>query len=61
MTLGSSALVIGSPRFDKGTFRIPLLASSKDVQIDLVNDKHVGCALVSAEWNGTFNAKAGGV
>jgi hypothetical protein len=61
MTLGSTALIIGSPRIDKGTLRIPVLANSKNVQIDIINDKHVPHALVSAEWNGTFNSKAGGV
>jgi len=60
MTLGAG-LVIGQPRLDKGTLRVPLLANSKDVTVDLLNDKHVQCALVSAEWHATFNSKAGGV
>lgn len=61
MTLGDASLIIGAPRIGKGTFRIPILANSKEVLIDLINDKHVPNALVSAEWNGTFNSKAGGV
>jgi hypothetical protein len=60
MTLGAG-LVIGSPRLDKGTLRLALLANSKDITIDLLNDKHVQCALVSAEWHATFNSKTGGV
>jgi len=59
MTLGAS-LIIGSPRIGKGVFRFPAMGQAKNVQIDLVNDKHVPSALVRAEWNGTFTSKAGG-
>ena len=59
MSLGSG-LIIGQPRFGKGTLRVPALAQSKNLQLDLINDEHVPSALVSAEWNGTFNTKGGG-
>ncbi|NIV32553.1 MAG: hypothetical protein GWN58_24865, partial [Anaerolineae bacterium] len=51
MTVGG--VTIGEPRIGKGTLRVACLANSKDVQIDLINDKHVPSALVSAEWNGS--------
>ena len=60
MTLGDSALVIGEPRLGEGTFSFPVVANSKNVTIDIYNDKHVPCALVSAEWNGNFTSKSGG-
>ena len=60
MTLGDAGLIIGSPRIGKGVFSFPVVANSKNVVIDIFNDKHVPCALVSAEWNGTFTSKSGG-
>lgn len=60
MTLGDSELIIGEPRLAEGVFSFPVVANSKNVTIDIFNDKHVPNALVSAEWNGNFTSKSGG-
>jgi hypothetical protein len=57
--LGSIDLVIGTPNISTGTFKFPIGANSSRVTIDITNDSHMPSAVVSAEWNGNYNLKAG--
>lgn len=59
MVLGASDLVIGTPNITTGTFRFPVVADSRRVTIDLVNDSHVPSSIVSAEWSGNYTPRAG--
>jgi hypothetical protein len=59
MVLGEPDLVIGTPQVTTGDFRFPLLADSKRVTIDLINDTHMPCRIVNAEWVGNFTYRAG--
>lgn len=59
MVLGSADLIIGAPQITRGTFRFPVVADSRNVVMDLVNDTHMPSAIVSAEWSGNFTPKAG--
>lgn len=57
--LGSIDLVIGTPNISTGTFKFPVAANSSRVTIDITNDSHMPSAVVSAEWAGNYNLKAG--
>ena len=59
-TLGAASLIIGEPNIDTGNFEFPVVADSKNVTIELVNDTHVPNNLISAEWTGNFTSKRGG-
>ena len=57
--LGALDLVIGTPNISTGTFKFPIAANSSRVTIDITNDSHMPSAIVSAEWAGNYNLKAG--
>lgn len=51
-TLGVAGVRLGYPALSSGSFRFPVMASSKGVIIELVNDSPFPCAFQSAEWEG---------
>ena len=57
--LGTQSLIIGTPTIVDATWKFPIAANSKRVTIDLVNDTHMPSSVVSIEWSGSFNHKAG--
>lgn len=57
--LGTQSLIVGAPNIVDATYKFPILANSKRVTIDLINDTHMPSSIVSAEWSGTFNPAAG--
>jgi hypothetical protein len=48
-TIGSSALILGTPSFESGSYTFQLYAPSTSVSISLVNDTHVGSTFQKAE------------
>ena len=57
--LGTQSLIVGAPTIVDASWRFPIGANSKRVTIDLTNDTHMPCAVVSTEWAGSFNKAAG--
>jgi len=57
--IGAADLLIGTPNITTGTFVFPVVADSRRVTIDLINDSHVPSSIVSAEWQGNYSPKAG--
>lgn len=43
---------IGEQALQEGTFKVPVLARSSQVKIELENDTHLPCVFQSAEWEG---------
>lgn len=52
--LGSVNNTIGNIPLEYGTFRIPVLAKSNQVAIELRSDSFLPCAFQSAEWEGFY-------
>lgn len=43
---------VGAPYLGEGTFNFPIMSRNDKVVIDLVNDTHLPCVFLSAEWEG---------
>lgn len=54
---GPSA-VLGTIGFASGTLRIPLMANSNAVTLEIVNDSPYACAFGSAEWQAQYQPKS---
>lgn len=52
--LGSDLNRIDEPALETSTFHIPVASKSDQVAIEIVNDSHLPCAFLSAEWEGFF-------
>ncbi len=50
--------VIGETNILDGVFRIPVQGKAEEVVVTLVNDSHLPCAFLSAEWAGWFTQRA---
>jgi hypothetical protein len=48
-TIGSSALILGKPSFESGSYTFQLYAPSTSARVSLVNDTHVGSTFQKAE------------
>lgn len=55
--IGSGSMILGQPNVEDGTFRAPLMADSRDIQIDLVNDSSMPCQFQSAEWEAMYSIR----
>ncbi len=53
--LGTGAIALGKPLITAGRARIPILANSAEVTIELLNDKPMPCSFQSLEWTGFYN------
>lgn len=53
-TLGVSGVQLGYPALSSGSFRFPVMSSSKGVIIELINDSPFPSSFQSAEWEGEF-------
>ena len=49
---------IGEQALQEGTFKVPVLARSSQVKIELENDTHLPCVFQSAEWEGYMILRA---
>ncbi|WP_448955723.1 phage nozzle protein [Labrys neptuniae] len=56
--LGAGQNVLGKIALDEGTYRFPVGAKNEEVTIDIVNDSHLPCAFLSAEWEGYFQMRS---
>jgi hypothetical protein len=52
--LGTGAIELSKPLISRGRARIPILANSAEVSIELLNDKPMPCSFQSLEWTGYF-------
>ena len=52
--LGAGSSIIGQACIDNGNIRFPILSKSNRVTVDVVNDNHMPCNLLSSEWEGMF-------
>ena len=52
--IGSRSLIIGDIYYTSGSFSIPILAKSTDVEIILKNTGYFPSNVHSAEWEGNF-------
>lgn len=57
-TLGGDGVRLGNPSMSSGSFRFPVMAGSKGVTIDLVNDSPFPSCFQSAEWEGEMVVQA---
>jgi hypothetical protein len=53
--LGTGAIELSKPLISKGRARIPVMANSAQVTIELLNDKPMPCSFQSIEWTGFYN------
>lgn len=58
--LGSGSLVLGSPSYDTGSFRVSVAGHSRKAVIRFINDSYMASTFSSAEWEGLFNSRAMG-
>lgn len=56
--LGAAGALLGSTGLASGTFRFPVMSSSRGVTIELVNDSPLPSAFQSAEWEGEVVIRA---
>jgi hypothetical protein len=56
--LGAGSNLIGSVPIENGNFRVPVYSKSDQVKIEIKNDTPLPCALVSAEFEATLNARS---
>lgn len=56
--IGSINNTIGSVPLEFGTFRVPILAKSDQVQIELRSSSYLPCAFQSAEWEGHYTLRS---
>ena len=56
--LGSGANKLGSVPLETGTFRIPVYSQADQVKIEAKNDSPLPCALMSAEYEISLNARS---
>lgn len=56
--VGSINNTIGSVPLEFGTFRVPVLAKSDQVTIELRSDSHLPCAFQSAEWEADYTLRS---
>lgn len=56
--LGVSGVTLGSPSLSSGTFRFPVMADSRGVIIELVNDSPLPSVFQNAEWEGEVVVQA---
>jgi hypothetical protein len=52
--LGTGAIELSKPLISRGRARIPILANSAEVTIELLNDKPMPCSFQSLEWTGYY-------
>lgn len=52
--LGSAKNLLGQAPTDSGTFKVPVLAKSSDVEIVVQSDSFLPCIFQSAEWEGMY-------
>ena len=55
--VGAANNQIGNVSIESGNFRIPVLAQSKTVTVELQSDSFLPCVFQSAEWEGVFNLR----
>ena len=56
--LGSGANKLGSVPLETGHFRVPVYSQADQVKIELKNDTPLPCALMSAEYEISLNARS---
>ena len=52
--VGSAQNLIGAPTLETDVFRFPIMASTKDLQIEIASKAHLPVKIQSAEWTGRF-------
>jgi hypothetical protein len=55
--LGKYDALLGKYRLSSGEFKFPVKGASKRVQVSVVNDTHLPCSLLSAEWEGNYQTR----
>ena len=55
--VGAANNQIGKVSIESGNFRIPVLAESSKVSVELQSDSFLPCVFQSAEWEGVFNLR----
>lgn len=56
--VGSAQNILGSPTFETGTFRFPIMAHNLNVDIELTNDSPFTCRILNAEWEAMHTFRA---
>lgn len=54
ITLGQANAILGRPVVSEGQFTVPVMSKNDQVTIEIINDSHLPCAFLSAEWEGFF-------
>lgn len=57
-TIGDPESPIGAVPLKFGRFKFPIMSRNDRVTIDIVNDTHLPCKLLSAEWEGDFTLRS---
>ena len=52
--VGSGNNIIGKPALEQGQFRFPIMAKNDAVTIEIITDKPLPCAFMSAEWEALY-------
>lgn len=53
----AGAVVLGAPTLHEGTAIFPVAGDSKETTIELINDSHLPCKLLSANWEGDLHQR----
>jgi len=56
--VGSITNILNQPAISDGTFRINVMANSRNLEVELKSDSHLPCAFQSAEWEGYYNIRS---
>jgi hypothetical protein len=56
--LGKHDALLGSYKLFSGEFKFPVKGLSKRARISVINDTHLPCALLSAEWEGNYQTRS---
>ena len=55
--IGDPGTLLGEVPLTFGILKFPVMADSQEVTIEVINDSHLPCRLISAEWEGDFNIR----
>ncbi|WP_142850680.1 hypothetical protein [Telmatospirillum sp. J64-1] len=56
--LGSANGILGELGLETGAFRFPVIANNLAVTIDIINDTHLPCRFLNAEWEGKYTVRS---
>lgn len=56
--LGSATSILGERKLEEGRFRFPIFGNNMNMKVEIINDSHLPCRFLSAEWEGKYTVRS---